>query len=394
MHYDFTTAVDRSGMSSAKWLEMKSKNPEVPEGIAPFSIADMDIPNPPEVIEGLKEYLNEAVLGYTEPSDGYFDAVCGWMKNRRGWEAKREWDVLTPGVVSGFNHAVRAFTKPGDGVLILTPVYGPFYNAVRGNGRQLVECRLRDCGGRYEIDFDDFEEKAARKSTAMLLFCSPHNPVGRVWTRGELEKIADICRKNDLVVVSDEIHSDLILPGFTHTVFASVSEDAAQRCVICTAPSKTFNLAGMQTSNLFVPNQELRDKLHAELSSSGLGEINILGYRACEIAYRECGPWVDELISLIDGNRRYAESFLQERIPQIHPYRMEGTYLQWWDCRELGMNEEEMDRFMTHDALFFPVPGAAFGAAGTGFERVNLACPRKTIADALDRIAAALAARK
>ncbi len=394
MNYDFETAVDRSGMSAAKWIGMKGRNPRVPQGIVPFSVADMDLKNPPEVAEGLKDFLDDAVLGYTEPYDGYFGAVCGWMKSRHGWDASREWIVLTPGVVTALYHAVRAFTKPGDGVILMTPVYGPFYGAIRQNGRKIVEIPLRDCGGRYEIDFDSLERKAADPANTMLLFCSPHNPVGRVWTRGELEKVAEICLRNHVLVVSDEIHSDLILPGHAHTVFAGVSDEAADRCVVCTAPSKTFNLAGMQASNIFVPNGGLRARLKAELSRSGIGELNILGYKACEIAYEKCGGWLDRLLALVDGNRAFTERFLAERIPGICPCRMEGTYLQWWDCRGLGMDEQELERFLTREALFFAVPGTAFGQAGAGFERVNLACPRATLADALRRLEAAFRARK
>lgn len=386
MHYDFTTVIDRSRLSASKWNVMKQANPCVPKGIVPLSVADMELKNPPEIAEGLKDFLNEAILGYTDPSKEYLAAVCSWMQRRHGWKAAPEWIVPTPGVVPALFCAVRAFTKPGDGVILLTPVYYPFYRAVEKSGRSVAECPLAEDGGRYKIDFNALEALAQKPENTMLLFCSPHNPVGRVWSEAELQAVAEICLRHHVLVVSDEIHSDLILPGNRHTVFASISPKAEQNCIVCTAPSKTFNLAGLQTSNIFIPNEELRHRFFEEMRRVSLPMPGILGCKACEIAYTRCGAWLDELLCLLDSNRCVTEKFLNENIPQIKPSPLEGTYLQWWDCRSLGLSPKDLEHFMTHEALIFPDDGALFGKNGAGYERINLACPTKVLQAALERL--------
>lgn len=393
MHYDFTTVIDRSRLSASKWNAMKQANPSVPQGIVPLSVADMELKNAPEIMDGLKEFLNGAVLGYTDPSKEYLAAVCGWMKRRHGWNAEPEWIIPTPGVVPALFCAVRAFTKPGDGVILLTPVYYPFYRAIEKSGRSVAECPLAE-RGRYEIDFGALEALAEKPENTMLLLCSPHNPVGRVWSREELQTVAEICLRNHVLVVSDEIHSDLILPGNRHTVFASLSPKAEQNCLVCTAPSKTFNLAGMQTSNIFIPNTELRRRFFEEMRRVSLPMPGILGCKACEIAYTRCGAWLDELLLLLDRNRCVTEEFLKENIPQIKPFRLEGTYLQWWDCRGLGLSPKDLEHFMTHQALIFADDGVSFGKAGAGFERINLACPTEVLQAALERLLNAVRAKE
>ena len=241
---------------------MYAANPNVPEGTVPFSVADMEFKNPPQIAEGIGEYLKNSIMGYTFATDAYYDAVIGWMKRRHNWDIKKEWIVEYPGVVPALYHMVNLFTAPGDGVLLFTPVYYPFYNAVRKGGRTLAESRLLLTGDHYEIDFADFEEKAKDPKNKLLLLCSPHNPVGRVWTKEELAKIGEICLKNNVMVVADEIHNDMIMPGYEHTVYATVSEEMAQNCIVCTSPSKTFNMAGMMTSNIIVPNPELKQKVY------------------------------------------------------------------------------------------------------------------------------------
>lgn len=388
--YDFTTVVDRKGQGSSKWEGMYALNADVPEGIVPFSVADMELLCPPEVTEGLKAYLDGLVLGYTSATEGYTRAVRDWMQRRHNFAVQPEWILQSSGVVPAFYTAVQTFTRPGDGVIVMTPVYYPFYSAMERQGRSIVRNPLRIENGRYEIDFDDLEQKARDPKNSLLLFCSPHNPVGRVWTRPELEKIAKICLENDVLIVSDEIHFDLEMPGYTHTVLQTLSGDIADHCITCTAPSKTFNLAGMQASNIIIKNEKLRNRFADTQLQSAFFGLNILAYKSCEIAYTQCEKWLDELIALIAANEKTARDFFAARIPQIVPFKMEGTYLQWWDCRALGLSHEELEQFMIHDALLFLDEGYIFGDEGRGFERINLACPTALLTQALERLEAAL----
>jgi aminotransferase/cystathionine beta-lyase len=389
--YDFTTVIDRSGAGSGKWDMMKQKNPHTPAGIVPLSVADMEFKMAPEITTGLQEYLNGLVLGYTGPTERYFNAVCGWMKTRHSWDIKPEWIVTSHGVVSAFFNAVKALTDPGDGVIIMPPVYYPFSMAIERNNRRIVPNNLLIQNNRYEIDYDDLETKAKDPANRALLFCSPHNPVGRVWEPEELKRIGDICLKHQVVIISDEIHFDLIMPGFTHTVFAALGEAYAENIITCTAPSKTFNLAGMQSSNIIIQNKTLMKKYMDEISRNmGHPSLNILGYRACEIAYTQCRPWLEELITVIDANRKTVEEFMRRCLPAIKVFNMEGTYLQWWDCRELGMDYKELENFMASDALLFLDEGGLFGEIGRGYERINLACPAPVLDAALERLASAL----
>jgi aminotransferase/cystathionine beta-lyase len=373
---------------------MKIKNPQTPDGIIPLSVADMEFKMAPEITAGLREYLQDLVLGYAGPTEAYYNAVSGWMKNRHGWDIKPEWIVNSNGVVAAFFNAVKALAAPGEGVIIMPPVYYPFFMAIERNKRRVVMNNLRIQNGRYEIDFEDLEKKAADPRNKVLLFCSPHNPVGRVWEAAELKRIGDICLEHQVAIVSDEIHFDLIMPGFKHTVFASLGEAYAQNLITCTAPSKTFNLAGMQSSNIIIQNKELMAKYLDELSHNmGRPSLNILGYKACEIAYTQCAPWLDELITVIDANKKMVEDFMGRRIPRIKVFNLEGTYLQWWDCRELGMGHEELEKFMIFEALLFLDEGYLFGESGRGYERINLACPAVVLEAALERLERALAKR-
>ena len=387
MKHDFVTVVDRSFMGSSKWEGMKKKNPDVPAKIIPFSVADMELKNPPEIMEGLKEALDsDLILGYTTMTPAYLEAVRGFMKRRHGWEIRTDWIVPSPGVVPALSYAVSALTEPGDGVIIMPPVYYPFSMVTEMNGRTLVENPLIDNGGRYEIDFEDLEEKAKNPNNRLLIFCSPHNPVGRVWTREELERVAEICVRNHVFVVSDEIHFDLIMPGKKHTVFAELSKEAAENCIVCTAPSKTFNLAGMQTSNLMIPNPEIRERMEKELRRNAFVGLGILGQTACQLAYERCDDWLNELLIHLDGNRRYVEHFLEEQIPQIKAYPLEGTYLMWLDFRGLGLSCEELENCMVREAYLFFDEGYIFGTGGAGFERMNIACPRQALEGAMNRL--------
>lgn len=390
MKYDFETVVNRFGQGAAKYEQMLGWNPNVSQDIIPFSVADMELKNAPEITEGLKNYIDTHILGYTMPTEGYLNAVCGWMKKRQNWEIKPEWIVGSAGVVGAFYSAIRALTSPGDGVIIMTPVYYPFFSAIELNERKIVKNPLINTGDTYVIDYEDLETKAKDSKNKILLFCSPHNPVGRVWKKEELEKVADICLKNDVLIISDEIHFDLIMPGYEHTVFANISEEAADNMIVCTAPSKTFNLAGMQTSNIIIPNKKIRDTYLKEVTSNGFFTLNILGYKACEIAYTECEDWLNQLIDLIYQNHLELKKYFEQNLPQIKVYDLEGTYLQWMDFSALGMDKDELEEFMHMEAEVFFDEGYVFGEEGNGFERMNIACPTKVMMTGLERLVNAI----
>ncbi|MGH4124264.1 MAG: MalY/PatB family protein [Clostridium sp.] len=386
MQYDFQTVINRTNTGSAKWEQMKGWNPNLSENIVPFSVADMELKNAPEIVEGLKKYIDSTTLGYTMPTEGYLDAVCSWMKKRHNWEINPEWIVGSAGVVSAFYLTIKAFSNPGDGIIIMTPVYYPFYHSIEKNNRKLVKNPLINDGSTYVIDYEELEKKTQNPNNKILLFCSPHNPTGRVWSREELEKIGEICLRNNVLIISDEIYFDLIMPGYKHTVFASISEKLSNNMVVCTAPSKTFNLAGMQASNIIIPNKELRDGYLKEVESNGFFYLSILGYKACEIAYTECEAWLDELIKLIYHNHLQLKKYIEENIPVIKVYDLEGTYLQWMDFNGLGLNKEELEKLMHEEAMLFFDEGYLFGEEGNGYERMNIACPTKVMMDGLVRL--------
>ncbi|AYH41478.1 aminotransferase [Christensenella minuta] len=387
MKYDFETCTDKRNSGSVKWRDMLEKQPDVPEGVVPLSVADMEFKTAPEITAGLKEYIETQALGYTEATDTYYDAVAGWMKDRHGWDVKREWIVTTPGIVLALGLAVRAFTQPGEGVIIMTPVYYPFYMVVEKQGRKLAENELKNRAGRYEIDFDGLEKKAEDPNNRMLLLCSPHNPVGRVWTREELARVSEICARNGVLVVADEIHHDLIMPGYSHTVFTQAGDP--ENVIVCTAPSKTFNLAGMQVSNIIIPNEGLRRRFRNYKAESGLRELGALSYRACELAYTRCAGWLNGLLAVLDENRRLTERFAAQELGRAHVTQLEGTYLQWIDLRAYGLTGKELERKMLGAHLFLD-EGYIFGKTGAGFERINIACPSRVLEEALSRMKDAL----
>jgi putative C-S lyase len=356
----------------------------------------MELPNPPEIIQGLKDHLDKAVLGYTNPTPEYTQAVIGWMKKRHNWNIEAEWIVLSPGVVPAFFTALRAFTRPGGGVIIQPPVYYPFFMAIRNNDRVLVPNPLirDDANLSYRIDFDDLEVKAKDPNNKMLIFCSPHNPVGRVWTKEELRRVSEICLKNNVLMISDEIHFDLLMPGVEHTVYATISKEAEQNCVVCTAPSKTFNLAGIQVSNIIVPNKDIREKLQAEFMKNALFMLNHLGLKAGELAYTRCEGWLDAFLGLLRQNYEFVKDYIARYIPQIKVYPLQGTYLMWLDFRAFGLDQQALEAFMINEAEWFTDEGYLFGEEGSGFERINVACPLSVLEEAMERLKKALTARK
>ena len=380
MKYDFSSVPDRSKCGSSKWNSAKHASVEN----VPLSVADMEFPTAPPIVDAIKNLADTTILGYTQATKEYYDAVCGWMKRRHNFEVESEWILNTPGVVDALAVLVDAATKPGDGVIILTPVYYPFDMAVIAKGRRIIYSTLINNNGHYEIDYADLRKKAGMPKAKALLFCNPHNPVGRVWTKEELVKVADICCDNDVFIIDDEIHHDLIMPGYEHTVMATVSERVKEHIAVCTAPSKTFNIAGLQGSNIIIPNKIMRTKAKACSMLNMQMNLNIVAYTACIAAYNECEEWLDELITVIDSNAKYVEGFMAEHFPEIKISPLEGTYLQWLDMRALGMTHIEL-RKMLEDADIYLDNGEVFGESGRGFERINLACARETLEKAMLR---------
>lgn len=380
MKYDFTSIPDRSKCGSSKWNSAKNASVEN----VPLSVADMEFYTAPPIKEAIKNLADTAILGYTQATDEYYDAVCGWMKRRHNFDVKKEWVINTPGVVDALAVLVDAVTRPGEAVIILTPVYYPFDMAVVAKGRRIIYSTLKNNNGHYEIDYTDLRKKASNPKAKALLFCNPHNPVGRVWTKDELKKVSDICCDNGVFIIDDEIHHDLIMPGYEHTVMSTVSERVKENIAVCTAPSKTFNIAGLQGSNIIIPNKIVRTKAKACSLLNMQMNLNIVAYTACIAAYNECEDWLDELITVIDSNAKYVESFMAENFPEIKVSPLEGTYLLWLDMRNLGMTHIEL-RKMLEDAGIYLDNGEVFGESGRGFQRINLACARETLEKAMIR---------
>ena len=357
-----------------------------PENVLPLWVADMDFKVAPEITQAIEKRVAHGIFGYSEVKEEYFEAVSAWMEQKHGWHVKEDWLVKTPGVVFALAMAVQAFTEPGDAVIIQQPVYYPFSEVIADNGRRIVDNTLElKEDGKYHINFEDFEQKVKENHVKLFLLCSPHNPVGRVWTKEELKKIAAICRKYDVIVVSDEIHEDFVFNG-KHQVFADLSENAENRTITCTAPSKTFNLAGLQVSNIWIANPKLREKFKKQIAAAGYSQLNTLGLTACEAAYRYGGEWHAELLGYLKSNLNVLREFLQTRLPEVKLIEPEGTYLVWLDFGSLGLTEEQREELLTKKAGIWLDSGAIFGAAGEGFERINIACPRSILKDALERI--------
>ena len=382
MIYDFTTLPDRWNAGAFKYEHMKQKKPDVSRDAVPLSVADMEFLNPPEVVEGLKAYLDRNVLGYTGPTEGYYAAVQSWMERRHGFRPEKDWFVISPGIVPALYELVKALTEPGDGVLMLSPVYHPFRFCAREQGREAVFCPLIERERTYDIDFELFEKLCAEPKVKLFLLCSPHNPVGRIWTREELLRLSEICLSNGVVMVADEIHGDLILPGYTFTSVGILPRRYVKNAVICTAPSKTFNLAGMQCSNLFAADEALRAKVKKE---GHYPTLTALGYESCRLAYTYGEPWLEALRTVLGENKKLVEEYLAEHAPAIRPFELMGTYLMWLDCRSLGLDKDALEKAMTDAELFFD-EGYIFGDEGAGFERLNLACPTWVLQKALEKL--------
>lgn len=381
--YDFDSLIDRRNTSCEKWDDLVALFGR--DDLIPLWVADMDFPTATPITEALKKRIEHNVFGYTFPSDDYYEAVIGWINRRHNWKVRREWITYTPGVVPGLSYCVRAFTEPGDKVIIQTPVYPPFYSVIKDNGREIVQNPLKLEDGKYHMDYDDLEKKIDSK-TKMLILCSPHNPVGRVWKEEELKRLADICMRNNILIVSDEIHFDIVYNGNKHVVFGSISDEVRDNCVVLTAPSKTFNIAGLQVSNVIISNDELRKKFRYELQKDHISSPNIFGGEALIAAYNESEEWLEELLKYLEGNRDFFLSYINERIPKLKAIKPEGTYLIWVDCNGLNMDPDEIRDFFINKCRLALNDGRTFGEEGKGFMRFNIGCPRSLLKEALERI--------
>lgn len=390
---NFDEIIERKNTDCLKYdfAEKRGK----PKDVLPLWVADMDFKTSSIVLDVIKQRVEHGIFGYTEGGDGYFRAVAGWMERRHGWKVEESWLMKTPGVVVALAMAVKAYTREGDAVLVQQPVYYPFTEVIKDNGRVAVSSDLvLGEDGRYGIDFTDFEAKIVEHQVKLFLLCSPHNPVGRVWTREELLKIGEICLKHHVIVVSDEIHEDFVYGEHQHLVFANLREDLREISITCTSAAKTFNLAGLQVSNIFIPNKELRLSFKRQLNGIGYSQVNTLGLTATEAAYQYGDTWYEAMLYYVKGNIDYVREFLQRELPDIHLIEPEGTYLVWLDFRGLGLTEHDRERLIVEKAGLWLDSGAIFGSAGEGFERINVACPRKTLELALGRLKNAILDQK
>ena len=385
MKYDFETLAPER--SHHFWNALAEKGITDP-GIISYGVAEMKFPLCPEIKKGLLDCVDYGYFGYYGDMK-YSDTVCRFYERRHGFNAKSDWLVQTYGVVLAFAMAIRCFAKPGDGVIIQTPVYTPFFNEIEGNDRVIIENRLIKGESRYEMDFEDLERCAADPNAKMMILCSPHNPVGRVWSREELQKVSEICLKHNVLVVSDEIHNDLVYEG-QHTIYATLSPEAEQNCIVCTAPSKTFNVPGLITSNVFIPNNELRAAFSREVSRCMGHFLNITGTAASTAAYEHGDEWLGEALEYIKGNAETFRALVLEKLPKAWTPKMEGTYLAWLDLSFLGMSDEELEKFLVEKAQILCNAGTMYGKAGSGFIRINIGCPRRYVVDAVERIAKAV----
>lgn len=386
MNYDFDRVIDRRQTGSVKW----DFNQRIfgREDILPLWVADMDFQAPEAVIEALVKRAKHGIFGYSDGMEGYYETLITWLDERHGWKIEKDWVSFSPGIVFALFQLVQSLTEPGDKVLLQSPVYPPFFQAIKNTGRELVNSQLSFIQDRYTMNFEDLEEKFSR-GVKMMILCSPHNPVGRVWEREELERLGQLCLAYKVLVISDEIHSDLIYQGHNHIPLATLSPELALQTIVCTAPSKTFNLAGLQTSNLIIPNPEYRQAFQAKRDSTGIHNPNVFGITALEAAYRHGWDWLNQVINYLQGNVDFLISSLTH-VPQIQAVKPEGTYLIWLDFRKLGMEPKELQKFLVHKAGVGLNPGFQFGPGGEGFARLNIGCSRSTLEEGVKRIRAAL----
>ena len=385
---DFDKVVDRKNTSCLKYDFAVKRG--MPADILPLWVADMDFKTSSYIQDAVAAQAEHGIYGYTESGDSYFEAVQSWFFTHYDWKVEEKWLVKTPGVVFALAMAVQAFTQENDAVMIQQPVYYPFSGVIKDNGRRIIDNTLvQDEAGSYHMDLADFEEKIIREKVKLFFLCNPHNPVGRAWTREELEKIGDICYKHHVLIVSDEIHADFVY-NRKHQVLVNLKKEYEEITITCTAPSKTFNIAGLQVSNIFIPDNQLRHRFKRQIAASGYSQLNAAGIAACEAAYRYGEEWYNGVKAYIRENISFTKKFLEERIPKVKMLEPEGTYLVWVDFRALGLSNRELEDLIIHKAGLWLDSGAIFGAAGEGFQRINVACPRVTLQTALEKIETAV----
>ena len=387
MLFSFDEIIDRRGTDSLKYASWKGE----PDDLLPLWVADMDFRTLPEVTDALIEKCRHGIFGYSDAiGEDYFKPLYDWFDKRFDWKLNSDWLVKTPGVVFAINNAIRSLTNKGDSVIIQQPVYYPFAGSVKQNDRNLVVSELIYNNGKYTTDIEDFENKIILNKVKLFILCNPHNPVGRVWTAEELTAMGDICLKHGVLVVSDEIHADFVYPGHQHQVFAALKPEFSDITITCTAPTKTFNLAGLQISNIFISNPVLRRKFKHELHKIGYNEPNIMGLVACKAAYKNGEPWLEELKSYLISNLDYVREYLSNKLPKVHLVEPEGTYLIWLDCRELGLADKELEELIISKAGLWLDSGTMFGDGGEGFQRINIACPRVILERAMEQLKGAI----
>ena len=386
MKYNFDEVIDRTGYHSEKWDALKKVFGEIPEDILPMWVADMEFRSPLPVIEAVKKAAEHGIYGYTSRPESYYQAIIDWMERRHHWKVKKDWLAFGPGVVPALSIIIRVFTQSGDKIIVQPPVHYPFFRVIENNGCHIVNNPLKLYGGKYCMDYGDLERKLDDPRAKLLILCNPHNPVGRAWHKEELSMLGEICLKHDILVVSDEIHADILFEGVKHIPFASISQAFAHHSITCTAPSKTFNLAGLQTSTIILPNIRHHKIYHNTLNSLSLDENNVFGLVALEAAYLHGEEWLEQLLSYLNENLNLLIKYFEENIPKVKVIKPEGTYLVWLDCRQLGLNAKDLNHFMIHKARIALDDGYWFGKEGEGFMRMNIACPRSVLKEGLKRI--------
>ena len=381
MKYNFDKQISRRGTDSYKWDSAESEN------VLPMWVADMDFRTAPAIVDALRRRVEHGIFGYTRVPDSYYEAVTGWFARRHGWTIDREWIIYTSGVVPAISAVIKALTVPGDKVLVQTPVYNCFFSSIRNNGCEMVSSPLVFASNTFTIDYEDLERKTADPKVKVMLLCNPHNPVGRVWTPEELQHIGDICLRNEVFVVADEIHCELTYEGYDYTPFASLSERFLQNSVTCVSPSKAFNLAGLQIANIIAADEEVRRRIDRAININEVCDVNPFGVIATMAAYNEGGEWLDALRKYLRGNYEYLCRFFKERLPQYPVLPLEGTYLVWIDCSASGINSDAVALRLQEQQHLMVNSGTMYGPGGEGFIRLNIACPRALLADGLERMA-------
>ncbi|MBN2173566.1 MAG: PatB family C-S lyase [Bacteroidales bacterium] len=387
MKYDFDEIIHRKGTSCVKW-DYAERFLEASD-VLPMWVADMDFRTPDFIVDAVRERAEHEVFGYTLRPDSYYESIINWIGKKHHWNIEKDWIIFSPGIVPAVNMAVMAYTQPGDKVIVQPPVYFPFFSAVTENGRQLVYNQLVLNNGRYYMDFDDLEKKIDNR-TKMVIISNPHNPGGSAWTKEELEKLGKICIDHNQILVSDEIHSDLVLKSFKHTVAANISNEIAKVSVTMMAPSKTFNLAGMATSSVIISDPDLRNTFQVMLDRVHVGMGNLFGMVASEAAYTHGEKWLQQLVEYIQGNVDFVDGYLKNNIPKVRMIRPEATYMIWLDFRELKMNDRELKDFIILKARLGLNDGPTFGPGGDGFQRMNVACPQALVKEAMHRLEKAI----